>query len=190
MYDPGRRQGMYRATTVLLRDGRRVRLRRATPADAKAMIAHVNAVGAEGIHIMTERLNIRLREQREKLRRAPGRSHLYIVAVRDQELLGTADISRGRHRKDRHVAELGIALRKDSRGVGLGTAMMESMLDWARSIGIRKVCLGVFSTNRPALRMYRKLGFVQEGRLRGQVVLRRAPADLLLMSLWLRSVRR
>ncbi|MCI4351368.1 MAG: GNAT family N-acetyltransferase [Thermoplasmata archaeon] len=176
---------MFRPTVVQLHDGRRVLLRRAKPADAAGMIAHANAVGAEGIYIMTERLDLSLREERAKIRAALGGSGLWIVAVAGDEIVGSADIARGRHRKSHHVGELGIALRKDHRGAGLGRAMMESMIAWARSAGIRKLSLSVFSSNRPARGLYRSLGFVREGRLRGHVILRRKPDDVLLMSRWL-----
>lgn len=149
------------------------------------MIAHVNAIGAEGVQIMTERLAISPTEERAVFRKADGRSGLYIVAVLGGEVVGTADISRGRQSKNRHTADLGIALRKDARGVGLGTAMMQTMIDWARSMGIRKITLGVFASNGPALALYRRLGFIQEGRRMGQVILRRKPVDELLMALWL-----
>lgn len=150
------------------------------------MIAHVNAIGGEVVHIMTERLLLTPREERAVFRKADGVSGLYLVAVIDGEIVGSADIERGRHSKDRHTANLGIALRRDSRGVGLGTAMMRTMIDWARSVGIRKLTLGVFSSNVRAVALYRRFGFTPEGRLKGQVILRRKPVDELLMALWLR----
>jgi len=176
---------VFRPKKVTLKDGRTVVIRRAEPQDAEAVIAHVNAIGAEGIHIMTERLLLTPKEKRVVFRKADGESGLYIVAVIGGEIVGTADIARGRQSKNRHTASLGIALRRDIRGVGLGMAMMRTMIAWARSVGIRKLTLGVFARNIPALALYRRLGFVQEGRLRGQVILRRKPVDELLMALWL-----
>jgi len=63
--------------------------------------------------------------------------------------------------------------------------MLQTMIAWARSVGIRKLTLGVFASNTPAVALYRKLGFAQEGRSRGQVILRGRPVDELLMALWL-----
>jgi RimJ/RimL family protein N-acetyltransferase len=179
------RKDVFRPNRVTLKDGRTALIRRAMPHDAEAVIAHVNAVGAEGIHIMTERLLKTPKEERSVFRRADGESGLYLVAVIGGEIVGSADVERGRHSKDRHTASLGIALRRDARGVGLGLAMMQRMIAWARSVGIRKLTLGVFASNAPAVALYRKLGFAQEGRLKGQVILRRKPVDELLMALWL-----
>jgi ribosomal protein S18 acetylase RimI-like enzyme len=86
--------------------------------------------------------------------------------------------------KNAHTAQLGVAVRKDARGLGLGTALMKAGIGWARSVGVRKLTLGVFASNDRAVRLYRGLGFVEEGRLRGQVILGGVPVDELLMALW------
>ena len=176
---------MVRPRHVHLDDGRTVRLRRAKPSDAAGMIAHGNAVGAEGIYIMTERVRRTVPEEQAAIRNARGEKGLWLVAESGGKIVGSADVSRGRHRKSRHVGELGIALRKEWRGVGLGRAMMEAMIEWACSARLRKLFLEVFSTNTRAIRLYRGLGFIEEGRLKGQVVLRGKEADVLVMSLWL-----
>jgi RimJ/RimL family protein N-acetyltransferase len=178
---------VFRPKSAVLRDGRTALLRRAVPGDAEAIIAHVNAIGAERVHIMTERISGSLHDERDLIRKrnSDQRSELFIVAVIGREIVGTADFSRGRPSKNRHVAELGIALRKEVRGLGLGVAMMEAGIRWARSVGIRKLTLGVFATNHPARALYRRLGFTVEGRLRGQVILRGRPVDELLLARWI-----
>jgi RimJ/RimL family protein N-acetyltransferase len=170
---------------VTLKDGRTVVIRRAAPRDAEQVIAHVNTIGAEGIHIMTERLKVTPKEERAVFRKADGKSELYIVAVIGREIVGSASIRRGLHLKNRHTASLGIGLRKDARGIGLGLAMMQVLIDWARSVGIRKLTLGVFAPNKAAIGLYRRLGFTLEGRLKRQVILRGRPVDELLMAHWL-----
>jgi RimJ/RimL family protein N-acetyltransferase len=62
---------------------------------------------------------------------------------------------------------------------------MDAGLAWVRTSGVRKLTLGVFATNEVALRLYRRLGFPEEGRLRGQVILDGVPVDEILMALWL-----
>jgi RimJ/RimL family protein N-acetyltransferase len=61
-------------------------------------------------------------------------------------------------------AEIGMMVAAGSRGRGVGTALMLAGIDWARERGLHKLSLGVFPTNAPALALYRKLGFVEEGR--------------------------
>jgi RimJ/RimL family protein N-acetyltransferase len=50
------------------------------------------------------------------------------------------------------------------RGRGIGTALLRTLLDWAESNPIiEKICLEVFATNENAIRLYKKLGFVEQG---------------------------
>ncbi len=63
------------------------------------------------------------------------------------------------------VEVVGIAVVKNWRGQGVGTALLQMLLDWAQaSPAIKKVCLDVFATNDAAIRLYPKLGLIEEGR--------------------------
>ncbi len=166
-------------------DGGDVLLRRAQPEDAEAHVELWNAIGAERIYLMTERLARTVEEVRTQFRDADPLRTLWLVAEQDGQLVGGAGLQRGVWKKNEHTATLGIALRKEFRGRGIGEALLRSGLEWARSVGIRKVKLGVFATNDRAIALYRKLGFVEEARLRGEVILEGHPVDEVLMALWL-----
>jgi len=176
---------MFHPRYVTLKDGRAALIRFAEPRDAEAIIDHVNEVGAEQVYIMTERFSMSVGEEEDYLRNLDRRENLYLVALIDGRLVGSADVNRGRQSKNAHTASLGIAIRREARGLGLGRAMLEEMLRWAKSAGVRKLTLGVFATNESAIALYRQLGFKEEARLRGQVVLQGRPVDELLMALWL-----
>jgi RimJ/RimL family protein N-acetyltransferase len=60
--------------------------------------------------------------------------------------------------------EVGMMVAAGWRGRGVGTALLAAGIDWARQHGLHKLSLGVFPGNEPALALYRKLGFVEEGR--------------------------
>ena len=64
-----------------------------------------------------------------------------------------------------HVGVLGIAILKDARGVGLGTVLMESLIQLAREMSLRIVMLDTFATNTMAQRLYKKVGFLEVGRI-------------------------
>ena len=172
-------------TWVPLKDGRRAEIRPAVPADAEALVAYLNEVGRERVYLMTERFTLSPDEERALLRTYDGLAGLYLVAGIGGELVGGATFRRGTQAKNAHTANVGVALRAPVRGLGLGTALMQVGIGWARSVGIRKLTLGVFATNERALRLYRRLGFAEEGRLRGQVVLDGTPVDEVLMALWI-----
>ena len=64
-------------------------------------------------------------------------------------------------------AEIGMAVAKDWRGQGVGTALMQACVDWAGERGVHKLTLQVWPHNEEALRLYEKFGFEREGLLRG-----------------------
>lgn len=176
---------MFHPRYVTLKDGRAALIRFAEPRDAEALIDQINEVGAEEVYIMTERFSKSVGEEEEFLRNLDRRETLFLVAVLDGRLVGSADVCRGAQSKNAHTASLGVAIRKEVRGLGLGRAMLEEMIRWAKSVGVRKLTLGVFATNESAIALYQQLGFAEEARLKGQVVLQGRPVDELLMALWL-----
>ena len=62
--------------------------------------------------------------------------------------------------------EVGMMVAARWRGAGVGTALLQAAIDWAREVGAHKVALQVWPHNEPAIRLYRRFGFVEEGRLR------------------------
>jgi len=60
--------------------------------------------------------------------------------------------------------EIGMMVAADWRGRGVGTALVAAALEWARARGLHKLTLSVFPHNEAAIALYRKFGFVEEGR--------------------------
>jgi putative acetyltransferase len=65
-----------------------------------------------------------------------------------------------------HRAEFGINVHDDYQDKGLGTILTRYMIDIARSLGLKKVDLMVVAHNDRAINVYKKQGFVIEGRLK------------------------
>ena len=72
--------------------------------------------------------------------------------------------------------EIGMMVAADWRGRGVGTALVAAAIDWARTRGLHKLTLSVFPHNDAAIALYRKFGFVEEGRRPKQM--RRASGEL------------
>ena len=66
----------------------------------------------------------------------------------------------------RHVGQIGMAVRDDWQGKGVGTLLMQAVIDLAdRWLNLRRLELEVYVDNEPALRLYKKFGFEIEGTL-------------------------
>lgn len=105
------------------------------------------------------------------------------VIVADGRAVGTiglSDIDRGHGR-----AQYGIVIGEaEARGRGIARRASELILDHAfGDLGLNRVHLSVYADNAPALRLYRRLGFVEEGLLRQHAVRDGAARDVVVMGI-------
>jgi RimJ/RimL family protein N-acetyltransferase len=61
------------------------------------------------------------------------------------------------------VVDLGMFVAAGHRGGGIGSALLEAVIDWARAQNAHKVSLAVWPTNYPAIGLYARYGFRVEG---------------------------
>jgi RimJ/RimL family protein N-acetyltransferase len=64
------------------------------------------------------------------------------------------------------VADIGMLIIVGWRGLGLGTLMLDAAIEWASAEGAHKMALEAWPHNLSALELYRRAGFVEEGRKR------------------------
>lgn len=83
------------------------------------------------------------------------------------------------------VATVGIYIGdEDFRGKGYGTEAMELLVDFIfNQMNINRIQLFVFSFNERAIRSYKKVGFVEEGRLKQSVFRNGRYYDEIIMSI-------
>jgi RimJ/RimL family protein N-acetyltransferase len=90
--------------------------------------------------------------------------HIAIVAVLGNEVIGLIDFSNGGRQRISHTGEFGMSVDKSVRGLGIGTLLLQSLIDWAKTTDqIEKINLSVHANNDHAQGLYKKLGFVTEG---------------------------
>ena len=112
------------------------------------------------------------------------RGYPQVVANQDGKIVGWCDAIPGDAGRA-HIGGLGMGVLKDHRGQGIGERLLEATIDGARRFGLQKIELSVYSSNEPAIALYRKLGFVEEGlKKRGRLV-DGIYDDVLLMALHL-----
>jgi RimJ/RimL family protein N-acetyltransferase len=159
-------------------------VRPAQPADAGALVALAEAVGAEpeGWLISDSRWRSVGSERRylRAVRRHPDAA--VFVAEEAGEIVGRLSVARDPHPASRHVADLGLMVAADARRRGVGWALLERAVEWARPAGVRKLELHVFPHNEPAIRLYERFGFLREGLRRGHYRRAREYVDAILMA--------
>jgi RimJ/RimL family protein N-acetyltransferase len=88
----------------------------------------------------------------------------YVVAEVSGRVVGVCEINRGRG-YEAHVGVIGIAIRKEFRDLGIGAKMMETLIEQGRKMVLKVLTLSAFASNKRAIRVYEKAGFVQTGRI-------------------------
>ncbi len=90
-----------------------------------------------------------------------------LVACVDDELVGTISLSHETHPRRRHVGYIGMSVHDLWQGRGIGTAMMEAVIEMADNwLSLSRLELNVYTDNDAAIHLYEKQGFEIEGTLR------------------------
>ncbi len=154
-------------------------IRKAYPSDARGIINCMQSVMDEKIYLVSEYYLLTERGEQERLKNP---DELTLVCNDSDLVVGVLTLQRGMYKKNRHVANLGIAIRRSYRHMNVGTGMIEQAMEWAKNNGIKKVNLEVFSTNANAIKTYRKLGFEYEGLRKSQFFINGQYVDDVLMT--------
>ena len=161
-------------------------VRPAQPRDAASFVEMWGAVVAERKFVRTERAPHSVRSYRRRyFRRSWTDEQASIVAVTGNRVIGHLNISREESPVTRHVASIGMAVAPEWRGKGVGTALMDEAVRWARHFGVEKLALSVYPDNEAARALYRRFGFQEEGRLTGHSKKSIGYRDEIVMGLWL-----
>jgi putative acetyltransferase len=90
------------------------------------------------------------------------------VACVDGKVVGSLGLSAlARSPRRQHVGELGIVIHDQWQGQGIGSALMDAATNLAdRWLNLTRLELTVYIDNRPAIKLYEKVGFEVEGTLR------------------------
>ncbi|MBQ7124652.1 MAG: GNAT family N-acetyltransferase [Oscillospiraceae bacterium] len=163
--------------------------REAEPSDAGKFLEYCKRVGGETDNLTfgEEGIPFSISQEADYIRKFAGNPEsVMIVAFDEGELVGTGAVSviSGRPRFS-HRKEIAISVRKDYWGKGIGTGIMNVLMDFAKKSGAEVLELQVRSDNEGAIALYKKFGFEKIGtnekyfKIRGEYY----PADFMVLSL-------
>lgn len=140
-------------------------IRELQPEDAEKLIAYIKRIGGEtdnltfgpeGFPVTVEQEKAMLRSKTEH-----PKSVMY-GAWRGEELVGDGSLD-AMPRRMSHRAELGLTVVKEMWNKGIGSRILEKLIEYAKEAGIEILNLEVRSDNLPAIHLYEKYGFQRIG---------------------------
>ena len=175
----------------ITKSGKRAVLRYPSIEDASLLLSFINEVSLENTFIRFSGEQQTIEEETEylagELEKLEAEDAVKLFCFVNGEFAGVCDIHRDTAllARRRHNGIFGLVIGKAYRGDGIGQALAQAVIDEAVHVisDLRIVRLDCFATNAPALGLYKKLGFQENGRIPGALLHNGEYVDEVFMSL-------
>jgi RimJ/RimL family protein N-acetyltransferase len=152
----------------LTKDGRQFIIRQPTAGDAEEIINYSKILFASTDQVLTtlEEYTISIDNEKRWIQNLNENPNSLLLAAQiNNQIIGLLFFIPNAKKKNSHAGEFGVSVHPNFQGVGIGRLLIETLLKWATQNGqIEKVFLNVFDTNKNAIKLYKELGFAEEGR--------------------------
>lgn len=152
-------------------DGRKVVLRTPKWGDLDDLLELINSLVEEKAEIyITEKFTKEAEAEwlSEVLSRLENSEQFFLVAEVGNKVIALSDFQIKEGDPVQRAGLFGIIVRNGYRDLGIGTEIMKTMLEQAALFGFRKVNVNAFATNKRAIHVYKKVGFVEAGTIRNR----------------------
>jgi len=153
----------------------------ATREKADSYNALVSAVAAEAL-FLSRTTGYSLEQSRAFVQHNIEHNVSQFFAVHDDQVIGWCDITPSAKEFHQHVGTMGMGVKHDYRGQGIGTKLLQATLTHAKNRGLERIELDVFASNTTAQALYTKFGFVVEGTKKKAKKYRGAYEDIVVMA--------
>lgn len=175
----------------LAKNGKTFTIRQPTENSARGIIDYLRILLVSTDQIVTslQDFNIDIAGGRSFINDANRNPNmLVLIAEIDYQIVGYLEFNADFKIKTSHTGSFIVNVHPDFQGNGIGSALIKTLLSWVhQNRTIEKVGLKVIETNEIAINLFKKLGFIQEGR---HVKAVKQPTgeyvDILQMYLWMK----
>lgn len=152
---------------VSLKNGQKIILRSPDMFDAEQLLCHMRQTSAETEFMSRypEEITVSVEAQSRFLQMMENDGDNFMLAAYlDGRMVGNTGVTRVRENmKYRHRATFGISLQEKVCGLGLGTLMMQEVLELVKQTAFEQLELSVFADNLRAIHLYERMGFQKVG---------------------------
>ena len=136
--------------------------------DAHSLAEYVRCVGGETDFLSYGADTFNMSDEREARfieRFEKSKKDIMLVALDGERIVANASLEANRVQRYSHVSELSVTVLKEYWGKGIGSRLVEIMIDFARENGVEVIYLEARSDNERAISLYRKFGFEKKGEI-------------------------
>jgi RimJ/RimL family protein N-acetyltransferase len=148
------------------KDGRNVILRTPRLEDLDDFLGLINSLVDEKADIyVTEKVT---REEEAKwllevIAHLERDEDFFLAAEVGKQVVALAEFKIKKADKEHPAGAIGIIVKKGYRNLGIGTEILKTLFAQAVFFGLRKMTINAFATNKRAIHVYKKVGFVETG---------------------------
>ncbi|MCP4180941.1 MAG: GNAT family N-acetyltransferase [bacterium] len=152
-----------------LKNEDKILIREATIQDAKEILNYIDKISYESDFLTfgPGEFGISEPEEKEFLRKS-SESHnlLFIIGVINNTIISALSFTPGSRPRIQHIGEFGVSVKQKYWNLGIGSLMLDTLIDWAKAGKIiKKINLRVRTDNYHAISIYKNKGFEIEGTL-------------------------
>lgn len=138
--------------------------------DLDGLLKSINSLVEERAMMSTQKKLSRREEMKwlaERLTEIENKGVVFLVVEWNGKIMGSAGVTKRENPPSNHIGDLGISLRKEIRGRGVGKKLIREIIKEAKeNLKIKIVVLEAFGENKIAQNLYRKVGFKELGRIK------------------------
>ncbi len=162
-------------------------IRRTKISDAKALIEYLNIIGGESDFLTfgLDQFNSTVEQEEYFIENTLEKNNaLSILAEVNGKIIGNLNFSGGIRERTAHAGEFGISILKEYWGNHVGEELLKFLIEWSKNSGIiRKINLRARIDNDRGIRLYKKLGFMEEGIIKRDLLIEGEFYDSLSMGM-------
>lgn len=157
----------FQANHVQLKNGKSVLIRQAEISDAEQLLNCIKIYIPQSEYIpkLGQEITLSVEQERNWIQSFLTNSNsLLLVAEYENQIIGNIDLTGNQRIMMQHTAVIGMGMIEEWRNTGLGTALLSSIVDWAKeNEQLELIWLQVYTANEAGLKLYKKLGFSENG---------------------------
>ncbi|MGB3713206.1 MAG: GNAT family protein [Candidatus Promineifilaceae bacterium] len=166
---------IFEPTKHRIQNGRLLEIREAKVQDAEAILEYVERISGESEYLTfgPGEFELSVIEEENYLRNChQSDNQVYIIGLVGDVIVGSLNFAAGRRSRVRHSGEFGMSVRKEYWGLGIGSWMLDALIQWAvDGRVVKKINLRVRTDNHQAIHLYERKGFLKEGTIRKEIFL-------------------